>query len=72
MWLELTRGEDCERVVVNMSNVIRFYRDAEDERTIIWAGTGAGDNPSFRVLEPVKYILNAISEEQERLTRIGS
>jgi hypothetical protein len=72
MWLELTRGEDNERVVVNMSNVIKFYRNAEDTRTIIWAGTGAGDNASFRVLELVKYILNAISEEQERLARIGS
>lgn len=55
-----------------MSNVIKFYRNAEDTRTIIWAGTGVGDNVSFRVLEPVKYILNAISEEQERLARIGS
>lgn len=65
MWLELTRCEDNERVVVNMSRVIRFYRNAEDTRTIIWAGIGTGENSSFRVLESVQFILNMISEKKD-------
>lgn len=72
MWLELTQGQDAQKVVVNMANVVRFYRTNDDSRTIIYVNTPSGDSIySFRVHEPVQDILNMIAVEQERLANLG-